>query len=176
MLKALLASALLAASQPTAEVLHWWTSGGESAAVKTLAGAYRAAGGQWVDTAVAGGDQARAVALNRMLGGQSPTAAQFNISKQFLDLVEEGMLEPLDEIARQQDWDNKLPAPIVQAIKVNGHYYALPLDIHMQAWIWYSKAALAKAGVHKEPASMEELFAALDKLKAAGLVPLAHGG
>ena len=35
------------AAGPKAEVVHWWTSGGESAAVKTLADAYRAAGGPW---------------------------------------------------------------------------------------------------------------------------------
>ncbi|HEX8405607.1 MAG TPA: ABC transporter substrate-binding protein, partial [Duganella sp.] len=33
-----------------------------------------------------------------------------------------------------------------------------------------------KAGVVKEPATPDELFAALDKLKAAGVVGLAHGG
>jgi len=161
---------------PSAEVIHWWTSGGESAAVKQLAGAYRAAGGNWIDTAIAGGDQARAVTLNRLVGGKAPAAAQFNISKQFLDVVEQDMLMPLDDIARQQDWDHTLPEPIARVIKVDGHYYALPLDIHMQTWIWYSKAAFRKAGVTKEPATMDELFAALDKLKAAGLIPLAHGG
>jgi glucose/mannose transport system substrate-binding protein len=161
---------------PSAEVIHWWTSGGESAAVKQLAGAYRAAGGNWIDTAIAGGDQARAVTLNRLVGGKAPTAAQFNISKQFLDVVEQDMLMPLDDIAKQQDWDHTLPEPIAKVIKVEGHYYALPLDIHMQTWIWYSKAAFRKAGIVREPATMDELFAALDKLKAAGLIALAHGG
>jgi glucose/mannose transport system substrate-binding protein len=46
----------------------------------------------------------------------------------------------------------------------------------MPTWIWYSRAALKQAGVAGEPRSFDELFAALDKLKAAGLVPLAHGG
>jgi len=165
-----------AAPALNAEVIHWWTSGGESAAVKQLAGAYRAAGGNWIDTAIAGGDQARAVTLNRMVGGKAPAAAQFNISKQFIDVVEQDMLTPLDDIAKQQNWDQTLPEPIVKAIKYEGHYYALPLDIHMQTWIWYSKAAFKKAGIAKEPATMDELFAALDKLKAAGLIPLAHGG
>ena len=49
------------------EVIHWWTSGGESAAVKTLADAYRAAGGVWVDTAISLGEQARSVAINRIV-------------------------------------------------------------------------------------------------------------
>ncbi len=164
------------AGGPTAEVVHWWTSGGESAAVKQIAQAYRAAGGVWIDTAIAGGDQSRAVTINRIVGGNPPTAAQFNTSKQFYDVIEQGMLNNVDEVAQKEGWDKLLPEPIINVIKTKGHYYAVPLNIHMQTWFWYSKAAFKKAGIAKEPATMDELFAALDKLKAAGIVPLAHGG
>jgi len=164
------------ANQPKAEVIHWWTSGGESAAVRKIADAYRAAGGIWIDTGIAGGDQARAVAINRVVGGNPPTAAQFNTSKQFLDVIEQGMLNHVDDVAQKEGWDKFLPEPILNVIRVNGHYYAVPVNINMPTWIWYSKAAFRKAGIDKEPATMDELFAALDKLKAAGLVPLAHGG
>lgn len=165
-----------APAAPKAEVIHWWTSGGESAAVKQIAQAYRAAGGIWVDTAIAGGDQARSVTINRIVGGNPPTAAQFNTSKQFFDVIEQGMLNNVDDLARAQNWDKLMPEPIVSVIKVDGHYYAVPVNIHMQAWIWYSKAAFQKAGIAKEPATVDEFFGALDKLKAAGIVPLAHGG
>lgn len=161
---------------PTAEVIHWWTSGGESSAVKLLAQAYRQAGGIWIDSAIAGGDQSRAVTINRIIGGNPPTAAQFNTSKQFIDVIEQDMLNNVDPVAQAQDWDSILPQPLIDVIKHDGHYYAVPLNIHMQTWIWYSKAAFQKAGIGKEPASVAEFFAALDKLKAAGLVPLAHGG
>ena len=177
---ALAASASVAAPPAApplrAEVIHWWTSGGESAAAKELAAAYGAAGGLWVDTAVALGEQARAVAINRIVGGNPPTAAQFNTSKQFLDLVDEGLLNNVDEVARRDGWDNFLPETLLKVIKVKGHFYAAPVNIHMPAWIWTSKAAFKKAGIANDPTSMDELFAALDKLKAAGLVPLAHGG
>lgn len=171
-----LAHAASVAAGPRAEVIHWWTSGGESAAVKQVAQAYRDAGGVWIDTAIAGGDQSRAVTINRIIGGDPPTAAQFNTSKQFLDVIEAGMLNNVDGVARAQNWDQMLPTPIIDVIKVQGHYYAVPLNIHMQTWFWYSKAAFRKAGITKEPASMLEFFAALDKLKAAGIIPLAHGG
>jgi glucose/mannose transport system substrate-binding protein len=170
-------AALAAQAQANrAEVIHWWTSGGESAAVKELAGAYKAAGGTWIDSAIAGGEQARSTAINRMVGGTPPTAAQFNTSKQFLDLIEQGMLNNVDEVAAKNRWDSILPAPILGAIKIKGHFYAVPVDIHMPAWFWYSKAAFAKAGITSEPKNADELFADLDKLKAAGLVPLAFGG
>ena len=169
-------TAIAAHAGPRAEVIHWWTSGGESAAVKQVEQAYRDAGGTWVDTAIAGGDQSRAVTINRIIGGNPPTAAQFNTSKQFLDIIEEDLLNPVDDLARRDGWDQVLPAPIVDVIKVRGHWYAVPMNIHMQTWIWYSKPAFAKAGITREPATMDELFAALDKLKAAGVIPLAHGG
>jgi glucose/mannose transport system substrate-binding protein len=159
-----------------AEVLHWWTSGGESAAVKELANAYTQAGGTWVDAAIAGGEQARSAAVNRMVGGTPPTAAQFNTSKQFLDLIDQGMLNNVDAVAQKNNWDKILPTPILNSIRIKGHFYAVPVDIHMPAWFWYSKAAFAKAGVKDEPKTPDEFFAALDKIKAAGLVPLAFGG
>jgi glucose/mannose transport system substrate-binding protein len=164
------------AAAPRAEVMHWWTSSSESAAVRKFADAYRAAGGVWGDTAIAGADQAKAVAINRIVGGNPPTAAQFNTTKQFRDLIDQGSLNNVDDIAVRDRWDQLMPQAILDVIKVKGHFYAVPVDIHMSTWIWYSKAAFQKAGIAKEPATPDELFAALDKLKAAGLVGLAHGG
>ena len=177
-LAAAAALALLAggAQAQKAEVIHWWTSGGESAAVKELANAYKAAGGTWVDNAVAGGEAARASAINRIVGGNPSTAAQFNTSQQFHDIIDQGLLNNVDDVAQKNNWDKMLPAPVLNAIKVKGHYYAVPVNIHMPAWFWYSKAAFAKAGIKDEPKSVEQLFADLDKLKAAGVVPLALGG
>ncbi len=163
-------------AQAKAEVMHWWTSGGESAAVQELASAFTKSGGVWVDSAVAGGENARAAAINRIVGGNPPTAAMFNTSQQYLDIIKEGMLNDIDAVAAKEGWDKMLPAPIINSIKVNGHYYAAPVNIHMPSWFWYSKAAFAKAGIAAEPKTPDEMFAALDKLKAAGLTPLALGG
>ncbi|MCP6134113.1 extracellular solute-binding protein, partial [Klebsiella pneumoniae] len=33
-----------------------------------------------------------------------------------------------------------------------------------------------KAGIEQPPATLEQFYAAADKLKAAGFIPLAHGG
>jgi glucose/mannose transport system substrate-binding protein len=164
------------AAGPKAEVIHWWTSGGESAAVRKFSDAYTAAGGVWVDTAIAVGEQARSVAVNRIVGGNPPTAAQFNTSKQFLDLVEQGMLNNVDDVAMRDGWDKFLPESVLNVVRVKGHFYAAPVNIHMPTWFWYSKAAFKQAGIANEPKSVEELFSALDRLKAAGLIPLAHGG
>jgi len=178
---AALAASLLAGSPapaqpPRADVVHWWTAGGEVAAVQALAQAYRSAGGQWRDLAVASADQARAIARNRITAGNPPLAAQFNLSREFTELARQGRLNTLDEVAAQGRWAQVLPPALYQAIQVDGHVYAAPLSLHMPVWLWSSSAALQRAGVAQPPRSMDELFAALDKLRAAGLVPLAHGG
>jgi glucose/mannose transport system substrate-binding protein len=159
-----------------AEVIHWWTSGGESAAVKQFAEAYTKAGGQWVDNAIAGGDNARAAALNRIAGGNPPTAAQFNTSKQYHELIDAGLLADMDAVAAKEGWDQWMPTPIKNVIKVKGKYYAVPVNIHSASWFWYSKSVLAKAGVTSEPKNEVEFWAALDKIKASGQTGFAQSG
>jgi glucose/mannose transport system substrate-binding protein len=166
-----------AAQAQKAEVIHWWTSGGEAAAIKEFADAYTKAGGSWVDTPIAGGGgaQARTVMANRTMGGDPPTAAQYNYGKQYEEIINAGLLNNLDAVAAKGNWDKLLPEKIKNAVKVGGHYYAVPVNLHNENWVWYNKAVLAKVGA-KEPTNMEEMFAAMDKVKAAGIVPLALGG
>ncbi|HVE10262.1 MAG TPA: ABC transporter substrate-binding protein [Paraburkholderia sp.] len=170
------ASSFAHADPLKANVIHWWTSGGESAAIRQFADAYNKAGGQWVDNAVAGADQARATAINRIVGGDPPTAAQFNTSKQFHDLIDQGLLNNVDTVATKENWAAIFPQSILDSIKVKGHYYAAPVDIHMQAWFFYSKPVFQKAGIAAEPQNFDEFVGDLDKLKKAGVIPLALGG
>lgn len=167
-----------AAHAQKAEVIHWWTSGGEAAAIKEFAAAYTKAGGTWVDTPIAGGGgaAARTVIINRTIGGDPPMTAQFNYGKQYEEIIKEGLLNNLDDVAAKGNWDKILPEKIKSQVKVNGHYYAVPVNLHNENWIWYNKAVLAKAGVTKDPANLDEFFAALDKVKATGVTPLALGG
>ncbi|WP_245197713.1 ABC transporter substrate-binding protein [Jiella mangrovi] len=165
-----------AQEKPRAEVMHWWTSGGESAAIKTFADAYNKAGGVWVDTATAVGENSRAATINRMIGGKPPTAAQFNTGKQFDDLVTQGLIRPIDDLAEKGGWKQVMPASLVAAASRDGEMYALPINIHGQNWIFYSKAALKKAGLSELPKTWEEMVPAMQKMKDAGLTPLALGG
>ena len=60
---ALIATMLPAAmaGAQTADVIHWWTSGGESRAIGVFADAFEDAGGTWVDSAMVGGQAAPGV-------------------------------------------------------------------------------------------------------------------
>src|SRR4029079_17872881 len=124
------------AQEMKSEVIHWWTSGGESAAVKVIADQYTKAGGTWMDTAIAGGANARTAAINRTVGGTPPTAMQVNTGKQFDELVENDLLRDVDQLATEQKWKSVIPEAIVNAATRNGKMFAVPVGIHGQNWLW----------------------------------------
>jgi glucose/mannose transport system substrate-binding protein len=100
---------------------------------------------------------------------------QFNTGKQFDDLVENDLLRDVDQLATEQNWRSMMPEAIVNATTRNGKMFAVPVDIHGQNWLWMSKSAFGKAGA-SEPTDWDDVFPVLDKLKAAGLIPLAFSG
>jgi glucose/mannose transport system substrate-binding protein len=170
-----LGAASAGAQEMKAEVIHWWTSGGESAAVKVFADAFNAAGGTWVDSAIANGESARTAGINRIVGGKPPTAMQFNTGKQFDELVANGLLRDLDDLADAGQWQKVLPPAIVKAITREGKVYAVPVNIHGQNWLWYNTKIFADAGL-QPPKTFADLIALGPKLKQAGVIPLAQGG
>jgi len=56
----------------------------------------------------------------------------------------------------------------------NGNPYVMPLETQFYIG-FYNKAAFAKAGITQVPQTWNELYAACDKLKAAGYTPLVYG-
>jgi glucose/mannose transport system substrate-binding protein len=163
------------AQEMKAEVLHWWTSAGESAAIKVFADQFTKAGGTWVDNAIAGGANARAAGVNRMVGGNPPTMTQFNTGKQFDELVSNGLLRDLEGQAKAGKWREIMPKSIVDAIVREGKVHAVPVNIHGQNWLFYNTKVFADAGL-EPPKTFGELISTGEKLKAKGVIPLALGG
>jgi glucose/mannose transport system substrate-binding protein len=177
--KLLAATAMVSAGAVQAvelEVTHWWTSGGEAAAVAELAAAFNAAGDTWIDGAIAGGgDVARPIMVSRILGGDPMGAFQFNHGRQAEELIEAGLLMDLTEVAEANNWEEIIyPASLLDSCTVDGRVYCAPLNIHSWQWLWLSNAAFATAGV-PVPTNWDEFVAAAPALEAAGIIPLAMG-
>lgn len=166
-----------AESKGTVEVVHWWTSGGEAKSVNVLKQIVEKDGFTWQDSAVAGGGGAAAMTVlkTRAISGNPPSAAQIKGP----DIQEWGKLDLLtnvDDVAKANKWDSLLPQTVADIMKYDGHYVAVPVNIHRINWLWINPEVLKKAGVAKAPTTLEELYSAGDKLKAAGFVAIAHGG
>ncbi len=169
-------SATMARADESVEVLHWWTAGGEAAALNILKDNLAKEGVSWKDMPVAGGSgvQAMTALRARVTAGDSPTAVQM-LGFDIRDWAEMGTLSNLDDLAAKQGWEKVVPAALQDFAKYEGHWIAAPVDVHSTNWLWINKAALDKAG-GKAPSNMDELFAMLDNFKAQGITPLAHGG
>nr|WP_298104347.1 ABC transporter substrate-binding protein [uncultured Shinella sp.] len=166
-----------AANATDLEVTHWWTSGGEAAAVAELAKAFDATGNKWVDGAIAGsGGTARPIMVSRITGGDPMGATQFNHGRQAEELVEAGLMRDLTDVATKENWKEIIkPASLLDSCTIDGKIYCAPVNIHSWQWLWLSNAAFEKAGV-AVPKNWDEFVAAGPALEKAGIVPLAVGG
>ncbi|WP_029618077.1 ABC transporter substrate-binding protein [Pseudorhizobium marinum] len=166
-----------AAQATDLEVTHWWTSGGEAAAVAELAKAFDATGNKWIDGAIAGaGSTARPIMISRITGGDPMAATQFNHGRQAQELVEAGLMRDLTAVAEEGNWKEVIkPASLLDSCTLDGKIYCVPVNIHSWQWLWLSNAAFEQAGV-PVPKDWNEFVAAAPKLKEAGIQPLALGG
>ena len=166
---------------PKIEVLHWWTSGGEAAALKVLKDDFAANGGEWLDMPVTGGggDAANVTLKARIVSGDPPSASQIK-GPTIQEYDQEGVVAPynIDAVAQAEGWDNLLDPMIAAVHKCQnnkGPYCAAPVNIHRIDWLWANKSVFDSNSI-SIPKTWKELNAAADKLKAAGIIPFAHGG
>ncbi|MFM0275016.1 ABC transporter substrate-binding protein [Paraburkholderia aspalathi] len=155
-------------------VLHWWTSGGESKAIRVLKDDMTKQGYEWKDFAIAGGAGAAAMTAlkTQVISGNAPSAAQIK-GPLIQDWADQDMLVSVDQSAT--DWKAHSPSQIDSSMKAGGHYVAAPFSVHRINWLWINKADLEKVG-GTAPTTWPEFFALADKFRAAGITPVAHGG
>jgi glucose/mannose transport system substrate-binding protein len=166
-----------AASAVELEVTHWWTSGGEAAAVSEFAKALNEKTDHtWVDGAIAGsGGTARPIIISRILGGDPMHATQLNHGRQAEELVEAGLMLDLTDVAEAEGWRDVVnPVRLLDSCTLDGRVYCVPVNIHSPQWLWLSHDAFEKAGLDV-PADWFEFVEAAPALKDAGVVPLAMG-
>jgi len=164
------------ASAADVEVLHWWTSGGEAAALNVLKQDLEAQGIGWQDMPVAGGggEQAMTVLRARVAAGDPPTAVQA-LGFDILDWGAQGALANLNDVAAAEGWDAVVPDALQAFAKFDGKWISAPVNVHSTNWVWANKSVLDANGI-EIPETWDDFVAAVDALKAAGVTPIAQGG
>ena len=167
----------LAHAQQSVEVLHWWTSGGEAAALNVLKGNLEKQGVKWNDMPVAGGggEAAMTAVRARVTAGNPPTAVQL-LGFDIQDWAKQGVLADLNAVAAKEGWDKTVPTALQAFSKYDGKWIAAPVNVHSTNWVWANKDVLTKAGVTTMPTNFDGFIAAAEKVQKAGFVGLAHGG
>ncbi|MCH2069568.1 MAG: ABC transporter substrate-binding protein [Shimia sp.] len=165
-----------AIAEPSVEVMHFWTSGGEAAALSAVRQKVIEAGVEWEDAPVAGGggDNAKTVLQARIAAGNPPTA-MLMLGQNIIDWSKEGLLGDVDAVAAANGWDAALPQAVKDFTKIEGHYVSAPTNVHRTDMIWASKLAFDAIGADF-PKTWTEFNALAPKFLEAGILPLAHGG
>jgi ABC-type glycerol-3-phosphate transport system substrate-binding protein len=103
--------------------------------------------------------------------------------RQYQDIANAGLLEPLDDLYESEGWNKVIPESTLRLYtQPDGKKYAVNGGIVWYPQVYYSLDAFEKAGVEPPPAdrpywtSMDEFYAACDKLRTAGYEPLTIGG
>jgi len=161
------------------EVFSWWTGGGEAAGLEAMTKVFQAKYPEieFVNAAVAGGagTNARAVLATRLQAGNSPDSWQGHAGQELIGTyVKANQLAPLNDLYQQNGWLEVMPKTLIPLISEGGNIYSVPVNIHRANVLWYNPKLLADNGV-AVPTTVDEWFAAMDKLKAAGVTPLAMG-
>ncbi len=158
------------------EVLHWWTSGGEAAALNVLKKDLKSQGVSWKDMPVAGGGgtQAMTVLRARVTSGDAPAAVQM-LGFDIQDWGEQGVVADLNSVASKDNWDDVVPSALQRFSKYEGKWVASPVNVHSTNWVWANKKIFDELNL-EIPMSFDEMIAALQKIEDAGYIGLAHGG
>ena len=123
-------------AEPKTNLLSQWSEGSDAAAITKLGEMYKAAGGHWEATSIAG-HTANTLAKLRanVVAGNPPPAVQLK-GPEIAEWNATGMTLSLDEIAKQQNWDATVAPELLPVMKPKGSWVAVPMNIHRIDWMW----------------------------------------
>jgi glucose/mannose transport system substrate-binding protein len=124
-----------------------------------------------------GGSDIPPVLQARLAGGNPPDGWQVHPGWELLgQYVQANYCEPITDLYKSEGWDEVVPKDLIDMLTKNGQTYAVLVGVHRGNDLWYNKKVLEKNGIKVgDKMTFAEFFAAAEKLKAAGVTPLAVG-
>ncbi len=166
----------VARAEPEVELMHMWTTGSGAEALAKVADKFREQGGTWTDNAIAGHTASQYAALRaRVMAGDAPTAVQLK-GPNIHEWAEAVGLADLSRIAEPGNWSEVMAPALVDIMSYDGHFVAVPVNIHRVNWMYTSRKALDAIGETEAPENWDQFNAMAEKMEAAGIIPVAHGG
>jgi raffinose/stachyose/melibiose transport system substrate-binding protein len=108
----------------------------------------------------------------RLQAGDPPDLFQSWGGGGLSEQVDAGLVKDIS--ADVQPWIGDLNEAAVGMYQVDGKQYGIPFDLGMVGF-WYNKALFEQAGITAPPTTWEEFLEDVQKLKDAGITPLALG-
>src|SRR5215204_5236599 len=111
-----------------------------------------------------------------MQGNDPPETFQVHGGPELLDgYVKPGLMEPVTKVYDDLNMRSAYPEQLLAMVSDGGEIYAVPANIHRGNVVFYNKKVFTDNGI-TAPTTWEEFLSASEKIKAAGVAPLAVGG
>jgi glucose/mannose transport system substrate-binding protein len=158
----------------TVDVRHWWMGIADDAALKVYKDKLEGDGIAWHDSGV-DGEQGKLLSERvRNANGTTPDVLLLNPNA-IRKSAPSGLLLPFDALAASEGWNATVPTAIQRFARPDGHWIALPTEIHRVNWLWINKKIFDELKL-APPATFDDMVHAAQVIRAAGYMPLAHGG
>jgi glucose/mannose transport system substrate-binding protein len=160
------------------EVFTWWAEGSEKAGLDALVKVFdeQHPDEKFVNGAVAGGagSDAKNVLASRLQTNDPPDTFQAHAGAELTDYINNGQIEDLSSMYEEEGWNDVFPQALLDRLTVDDKIYSVPSNIHRANVVWANTKVLEDAGLDPKATydSMDDWFTALDKVKAAGKIPL----
>lgn len=162
------------ANAQTMELVHFWQSPAEQAALEVFEKSFEARGGTWYGTARANQTKLKSYAIDRISTGNAPAAMQWHGGPEIEQLLELSIAEPLENISDNFSAETLYPS-VAKAITFDEKISALPVGIHGENWAWRNLEIYRELDL-PEPTNWEEFLEQAKLIRDAGYVPLATSG
>lgn len=163
-----------AARAETIELLHFWTSPSERAALNVFVERMKEDDNVMYCTPRKSEAALKSYAIERIANGYAPAAVQWHGGPDIEQLITLGITKPLEEVAGPLDRYRLLP--VVQSLlRVEGGTGALPVGLHTENWAWINLDIYRSLSL-SPPRDWEDFLDQSVQIRAAGYRPLALGG
>jgi glucose/mannose transport system substrate-binding protein len=164
-------------------VFTWWADGSEKKGLDALEKLFgeQFPNDKFVNLAVAGGagSNAKAKLAADLQAGNPPDSFQGHAGAELTDYINNGQIEPVDDLYKAEGWNDVFPADLLARLTVDNHIYSVPSNIHRANVVWVNNKLLTDNGIDpkKAPADIDAWIKDMDTLKAAGVkTPLSIAG
>ena len=128
-----------------AEILHWWSSAGEHAALDVFINEFKTRGGHYYDSTKNNMNASREEAIDRMSKGYPSTLTQWNAGRDVEEFYDFGLIDAITEPSLVAKLKKLVPEAILDTVTHRGVIIAMPVNIHSENWLWHSTALIKQS-------------------------------
>ena len=164
------------AAKPRLTAISQWSAGSDGAAISALGKVFEEHGGVWQHNPVPGFTTEMMNKLRaQIMAGDPPAISQLKGP----EIAAWSKIAPTVNITpwvKTGGWAGKVPAELAKSCQPAGDWIAVPLQVYRINTLFMSAKGMQRAGLAKAPASWAEFNESAEKMKAAGMIPVANGG